>query len=321
MEHLAGRRNIWYMLSLLVILPGLVSLLTFGLKLGIDFTGGTMWDLQFNRTITTEEIKTVLARHGYTDTTVQLSDSKGAGDPKSNVAIIRMKELQEGSPVKSQIAADLTSSISPFTEQEISSVGPSVGNAIRNRSVIAVAVAAVGILLYIGYAFRNTKDPFLYGICALVAMLHDVLVVLGIFSILGWATGTEINALFVTAVLTIIGFSVHDTIVVFDRIRENLAKKTSSSFEEVVNFSLAQTVVRSLNTSMTVTFTLLALYLFGGQSTKDFVLALLIGVVSGTYSSIFNASQLLVSWEEGDIHRLYHRLTGFRTKTAAAAGR
>jgi preprotein translocase subunit SecF len=319
MEHLAGRRNIWYMLSLLVILPGLISLLTFGLKLGIDFTGGTMWDLQFNRSITTEEIKTVLARHGYTDTTVQLSDSKDGG--KSNVAIIRMKELQEGSPVKNEISADLTSSISPFIEQEISSVGPSVGNAIKNRSIVAVAVAAVGILLYIGYAFRNTKDPFVYGVCAIVAMLHDVLVVLGIFSILGWATGTEINALFVTAVLTIIGFSVHDTIVVFDRIRENMAKKTSSSFEEVVNFSLAQTVVRSLNTSMTVTFTLLALYLFGGTSTKDFVLALLIGVVSGTYSSIFNASQLLVSWEEGDIHRLYHRLTGFRTKTAAAAGR
>jgi preprotein translocase subunit SecF len=319
MEHLAGRRNIWYLLSLLVILPGLISLLTFGLKLGIDFTGGTMWDLQFNRTITTEEIKNVLARHGYTDTTVQLSDSKDGG--KSNVAIIRMKELQEGSPTKSEIAADLTSSISPFTEQEISSVGPSVGNAIRNRSVIAVAIAAVGILLYIGYAFRNTQNPFVYGICAIVAMLHDVLVVLGIFSILGWVRGTEINALFVTAVLTIIGFSVHDTIVVFDRIRENLAKKTSSSFEEVVNFSLAQTVVRSLNTSMTVTFTLLALYLFGGESTKDFVLALLIGVVSGTYSSIFNASQLLVSWEEGDIQRLYHRLTGFRTKTATAAGR
>ncbi len=319
MEHLASRRNLWYTISLLVILPGVVSLLAFGLKLGIDFTGGTMWDIQFNRSITTEEITSVLGRHGYTGSTVQLSDGKDGG--KSNVAIIRMKELQEGSNTKSDISSDLTSSIGPFTEQEISSVGPSVGNAIRNRSIMAVAIAAVGILLYIGFAFRNTQNPFLYGICALVAMMHDVLVVLGIFSILGWATGTEINALFVTAVLTVIGFSVHDTIVVFDRIRENLAKKTSSSFEEVVNFSLAQTVVRSLNTSMTVTFTLLALYLFGGTSTKDFVLALLIGVVSGTYSSIFNASQLLVSWESGDIQRWFHKLTGNRTKPAAAAGR
>ena len=319
MVHLASRRNTWYLISLLVILPGLVSLLTFGLKLGIDFTGGTIWDIKFDRSITTEEIKNVLGRNGYTGTTVQLSSSKDGGT--NNVAIIRMKELQVGSTAKSTISTDLTNSIGPFVEQDISSVGPSVGNAIRNRSVLAVVIAAFGILLYIGYAFRNTQNPFLYGICAIVAMLHDVLVVLGIFSILGWATGTEINALFVTAMLTIIGFSVHDTIVVFDRIRENLGKKTSTSFEEVVNYSLAQTIVRSLNTSMTVTFTLLALYLFGGESTKDFVLALLIGVVSGTYSSIFNASQLLVSWESGDIRRLFHRLTGFRSRTAAAPSR
>lgn len=319
MEHLASRRKIWYLLSLLVILPGLVSLLAFGLKLGIDFTGGTLWDLKFDRTITTEEVKTVLGRHGFSDTTVQLSNGKDGG--VNNEAIIRMKELQEGSPVKSEIEADLRSSIGNFTEEEISTVGPSVGNAIRNRSIVAVIFASIGILLYIGYAFRNTQNPFLYGICAIVGMLHDVLVVLGIFSILGWLRGTEIDALFVTAMLTIIGFSVHDTIVVFDRIRENLAKKTSSSFEDVVNYSLAQTVVRSLNTSMTVTFTLLALYLFGGASTKDFVLALLIGVVSGTYSSIFNASQLLVSWENGDVRRWYHKLTGRGGQAAPAPTR
>src|ERR1700712_290618 len=133
MEHLASRRNLWYMISLLVILPGLISLLTFGLKLGIDFTGGTMWDLQFNRTVTTEEVKNVLARHGYADTQVQLSSSKNGGN--NNVAIIRMKELQEGAPVKTEIASDLTSSIGPFVEQSISSVGPSVGNAIKNRSI------------------------------------------------------------------------------------------------------------------------------------------------------------------------------------------
>jgi len=319
MEHLASRRNLWYTISLLVILPGLVSLLTFGLKLGIDFTGGTMWDVKFDRSVTTEEVNNVLTRHGFTGSSVQLSSSKDGGS--NNVAIIRMKELQEGSPVKTEIAADFKSTIGSYTQQELSSVGPSVGNAIRNRSVLAVAIASIGILLYIGYAFRNTQNPLLYGICAVTAMLHDVLVVLGVFSILGWARGTEINSLFVTALLTVIGFSVHDTIVVFDRIRENLAKKTSSSFEEVVNYSLAQTIVRSLNTSMTVTFTLLALYLFGGQSTRDFVLALLIGVVSGTYSSIFNASQLLVSWESGDIKRLFRKLTGNRVKPAAAATR
>jgi preprotein translocase subunit SecF len=140
-------------------------------------------------------------------------------------------------------------------------------------------------------------------------MLHDVLIVLGVFSILGWLFNVQIDALFITALLTVIGFSVHDTIVVFDRIRENLAKHPDDSFESIVDYSLAQTVVRSLNTSLTVIFTLLALVLFGGGSTRIFVLALLIGIVSGTYSSIFNASQLLVAWENGEIQRFFRRFS------------
>ncbi|MGI8476126.1 MAG: protein translocase subunit SecF [Thermomicrobiales bacterium] len=305
MEHLASRRKLWYAISLLVIIPGVVSLLLTGLKLGIDFTGGTLWDLRFDKPVATEQVKTVLARNGFVDSTVQLSNAAGGTD---NVALIRIKELKVGSPLKTAIERDFTSAVGPFVQQDISSVGPSVGNSIRNRSILAVAISSVGILLYIAYAFRNTQNPLLYGICAVVAMLHDVLVVLGIFSILGWAVGTEVNALFVTALLTVIGFSVHDTIVVFDRIRENLAKKAAPTFEAVVDYSLAQTIVRSLNTSLTVTLTLLALYLFGGTSTRDFVLALLIGVVSGTYSSVFNASQLLVSWENGEIGHLFGRL-------------
>jgi preprotein translocase subunit SecF len=179
----------------------------------------------------------------------------------------------------------------------------------------------VGIVLYIWFAFRNTQNPVLYGIAALTAMLHDVLVVLGIFAILGEFADIEIDALFVTAILTVIGFSVHDTIVVFDRIRENLARRAAPTFEEVVDYSLAQTIVRSLNTSMTVVFTLLALYIFGGESTQNFVLALLLGVVSGTYSSIFNASQILVSWETGEIQRLFRRLTGKGAGPAMAPSR
>jgi preprotein translocase subunit SecF len=167
----------------------------------------------------------------------------------------------------------------------------------------------VGILLYMAYAFRNTQNPLLYGSSALVAMLHDVVIVLGIFSILGVVFDVRVDALFITALLTVIGFSVHDTIVVFDRIRENLALSPNDSFESVVDHSLAQTVVRSLNTSMTVIFTLLALVLFGGGSTRVFVLALLIGTISGTFSSIFNASQLLVAWENGEIQGLFRRLT------------
>lgn len=308
MEHLASRRNLWYLISLIAIIPGVISLVLFGLRLGIDFTGGTLWELDFDRAVTTEEVRTVLERNGFEDSIVQLARDDNGND--NQVAIIRIKELRESSELKAAIEDDFSTSIGSFTELQISTVGASVGNEIRNRAIVAVAIASVGILLYIAYAFRNTQNPALYGLAAIVAMLHDVLIVLGIFSIMGEVANVEIDALFVTALLTVIGFSVHDTIVVFDRIRENLARKAASSFEEVVNYSLAQTIVRSVNTSMTVIFTLLALYLFGGESTKEFVLALLIGVASGTYSSIFNASQILVSWENGEIQRFFGRLRG-----------
>ncbi len=305
MAHLASRRHLWYTISLIVILPGLLSLILFGLNRGIDFTGGTLWELKFDKSVQTEEIKSILAAQGFTDTVVQVSSDGGT----DNVALIRMKELEQGSQVKKDLEQDFTSKIGTYTELQISSVGASVGNEIQKRAIYAMILASIGILLYIAYAFRNTQNPALYGICAIVAMLHDLLVVLGIFSILGEVADVQIDALFVTALLTVIGFSVHDTIVVFDRIRENLARRTDPTFEGVVDYSLAQTLVRSLNTSMTVVFTLFALYLFGGESTKYFVLALLIGVISGTYSSIFNASQLLVSWETGEIQRLFRRVT------------
>jgi preprotein translocase subunit SecF len=192
--------------------------------------------------------------------------------------------------------------------ESLETVGASVGASIRNRSVLAVGAAAIGILLYIAWAFRNTQNPLLYGVCAIVAMLHDAIIVLGLFAILGHFADVEVDALFITALLTVIGFSVHDTIVVFDRIRENLRNKSIGDFEEVVNYSIAQTVVRSLNTSVTVVLTLLALLLFGGSTTREFVLALLVGVIAGTYSSIFNASQLLVSWEKGEIQGAFQRI-------------
>ncbi len=306
MERLASKRNLWFSISLIVIIPGLISLLFNGLKLGIDFTGGTLWEIQFNRPVETEAVKEVLAANGFDNTVVQ-NTTEGDVD---NIILIRMRELKEGSPEKQAIEADIQADprLGSFIERQIETVGSSVGNEIRNRAVFAVLLASVGILLYIAWAFRNTQNPLLYGTCALVAMLHDVLVVVGIFSILGVLFDVEIDALFVTALLTVIGFSVHDTIVVFDRIRENLNRRAAPNFEEIVNYSLAQTVVRSLNTSLTVIFTLLALYLFGGSTTSEFVLALLIGVISGTYSSIFNASQLLVSWENGDIQRLFGRV-------------
>ncbi|MFM9106718.1 MAG: protein translocase subunit SecF [Chloroflexota bacterium] len=313
MFQLASRRNLWFAISLAVILPGLISLIFNGVRLGIDFTGGSLWEIAFDEPATSGQIAGVLEENGYESAVIQQT-----GQADRNAWLIRIPELKEGSERKDAIETGFTGQIGPFVEQEFTTVGGAVSSDIRNRSILAILLASAGILAYIAYAFRNTQNPMLYGACALVAMLHDVLVVLGIFSILGWLFNVEIDALFVTALLTVIGFSVHDTIVVFDRIRENLGRHTDPTFEGIVNYSLAQTLVRSLNTSLTVIFTLLALYLFGGGSTRNFVLALLIGVISGTYSSIFNASQLLVAWEYGEIQRFFGRITGRAPQPAAA---
>jgi len=180
-------------------------------------------------------------------------------------------------------------------------VSGSVASETTRNAVFAVIAASVLILLYVWFAFRKVDRPWRYGTSAIIALLHDVLVVLGVFSILGWLIGFQIDALFITALLTVVGFSVHDTIVVFDRIRENMQRRTSETFDQVVNASLVQTMARSLNTSLTVIFTLSALTLFGGATIRPFTLALLVGIVSGTYSSIFNASMLLVMWEKGEL--------------------
>jgi preprotein translocase subunit SecF len=312
---LAGKRRLWFTISLVVIIPGLISLIVFGLRLGIDFTGGTLWEVRFAAPTTAAAVETTLRDAGVNTAIVQRS-----GPAADETFLIRLHEVREGSPEKAALSSALEQEIGPYTELEFSTVGGSVSTQIRNRAILAVTIASIGILLYIAYAFRNTQNPLLYGGAALVAMLHDVLVVVGVFSILGWLFNVEIDALFVTALLTVIGFSVHDTIVVFDRIRENLALNPNEPFEEIVDYSLAQTFVRSLNTSLTVVFTLLALYLFGGGSTRNFVLALLIGIISGTYSSIFNASQILVAWEAGEIQGLFRRLTGPARREAVPTG-
>ena len=315
MEHLASKRNLWYAISLIVVVPGLISLVLFGLNLGIDFTGGSAWEVQFDRQVSTESIRQTLAANGRSEAQVQQ-----IGDDEEHTYLIRMRALQEGSAEKQALTQALgeLGTLNPAREA-LNTVGGSVATSIGRRSILAVAAASVGVLLYIAWAFRNTQNPLLYGICAIVAMLHDALLVVGVFSILGVLADVEVDALFVTALLTVIGFSVHDTIVVFDRIRENLIARVAPTFEEIVNYSIAQTIVRSLNTSRTVVITLLALYLFGGSTTRDFVLALLLGLVSGTYSSIFNASQLLVSLENGEIQSFFNRVFRRRTTSPASA--
>jgi len=317
MLDLVHRRKIWYTLSLLIIVPGVLALIFWHLNLGIDFTGGSVWELQFPRTdIQSLDVRQILISQGQQDPQVQIANNPD----QTQTVLIHLKQLEEGSPVKTQLANALKTRYGDFKELRLDSVGPTVGASVSRNSILSVFAAAVGILLYLAWAFRKVKRPFLYGSCAIVAMLHDVLVVLGIFAILGKVIGAEIDSLFVTAVLTVIGFSVHDTIVVFDRIRENQIRRPAMPFDDVVNYSLNQTIVRSINTSLTVIFTLLALVLFGGATIREFVLALLLGVVSGTYSSIFNASQLLVSWERGEIQRLAFWRRGRGTPRATTSG-
>jgi preprotein translocase subunit SecF len=304
MLNIVGKRYIWFLLSLVILFPGLLSLATNGLRVGIDFTGGTLWEIQTEQPVLPEEVQSVLMGFGYTGAVVQTSEN--------NIILIRMEEVQEGSQLKADLTAALLENIGGFTELRLETVGPTLGTEIRNRAMMAVGLASIGVLLYIAYAFRNTQNPFLYGICAILAMLHDVALVIGVFSILGWLANVEVDALFVTALLTIIGFSVHDTIVVFDRVRENLVLREGDRFEDVVNYSIVQTIPRSINTSLTTVFTLMALYLFGGTTIQYFVLALLIGIVVGTYSSIFNAAQMLVVWENREIQAFFGRLLGRR---------
>lgn len=290
MIDIVGKRYWFFGLSLLVILPGLIALLVWGLPLGIDFTGGSLLELRFPSGAVPASAKVVqlYLDAGVADPVVQSVGTDGL--------LIRSKAMEDA--VKGTIVDALSVEAgADVVVQRFESVGPAVGEEVAERAGLAVAVAAVGIMLYISYAFRRVENAFRYGVAAIIAMLHDVLVVIGIEAILGHFLGWEADSLFLTALLTVIGFSVHDTIVVFDRIRENRRLHRRLPYETLVNHSIVQTLDRSINTQLTVMFTLLALLLFGGATTHHFVTILLIGVFSGTYSSVFNAAQILVVWE------------------------
>jgi preprotein translocase subunit SecF len=289
MLDIIGKRYWYYVISAAVVVPGLISLILFGLNLSIDFTGGSILELQFEQGVVVHpaQLKEVFGEYGFGDTMVQSSPG--------NIFLIRSKTLD--SETKVQIEEELEERFGPFTELRFESVGPAVGGEVQRRAYIVVAMAAVAILIYISFAFRHVMSPVRYGACAVIAMVHDIFVVVGLASIFGVLRGFEVDALFLTALLTVIGFSVHDSIVVFDRIRENSRRYAGLPIEDIVNHSVIQTLDRSINTQLTVVFTLTALLLFGGITIRSFVLTLLIGIISGTYSSIFNASPLLVEWE------------------------
>ena len=310
MANLMAKRNWFFALSALIIIPGVISLLVFHLKLGIDFTGGALLRYSFTQPVQSADIQRVYASVGIPDVEVQTTiPTQG-----QQSAIIRAPNLNINQIETAETA--LKAKYGNVTRDSADTVGPLIGQQTTRNAVFAVIAASVIILLYIWWAFRRLDKPYRYGTCAIVALLHDVLVVVGLWSIFGKVFGFEVDALFVTGVLTVVGFSVHDTVVVFDRIRENLIKRAGATFETTVNNSLVQTLARSLNTSLTVLFTLLALSLFGGVTIRNFVLVLLIGIASGTYSSIFNASALLVVWENWDLGRRQKARGAARLATA-----
>lgn len=303
--NIIKNRYLYFWISLLVIIPGIVFMginwvkpdVRTPIPLGIDFTGGSLLEVKFEKptkTPTIDDLKALYADFSTTqypikDPIVQSLGNETAFAIRSKVmtdetkiAIVKEMEKRYGGTV---------------TVQNSNKVSAAVGAEVANAAGLAVLAAAIAILIYIWFAFRSLPHAFRYGVAAIAAMLHDVFVVLGVEAILAFFFGWEADSLFLTALLTVIGFSVHDTIVVFDRVRENLSAYRRVEYETVVNHSVVQTLDRSINTQLTVMFTLTALALFGGDSIRHFVIILLVGVFSGTYSSIFNAAPLLVVWE------------------------
>jgi preprotein translocase subunit SecF len=302
-------RRFFYLLSAIFLVPGAISLiLPGGLNPGIDFTSGTIMTIQFEQQVDQNKLREAFSQLGHNEAIVQQSSGE-------NTFIVRTRPLVQaqadatgalGTSERQQIETALTASFGPLQILALDQVSPLIAEEIVRYAILAVAAASVCILLYLRWAFSKITHPVRYGVTAIVALLHDALVVLGIFSILGRLfPAIELESTFIVAVLTVIGFSVHDTIVVFDRIRENFTRRAGEPFEDVVNHSLAQTLTRSLNTSLTVILTLVVLMLFGGVTIRTFVLALLIGITTGTYSSIFVASMLLASWHIGELKWLW----------------
>jgi preprotein translocase subunit SecF len=300
MLDIVRKKYYFFGLSLLVIVPGLLAMAIWGFPLAIDFTGGSLLQIKFNSGTAPSEtqVSQIFTQFGFPDSQVQ-----SAG---SDTLIIRSKAMDNS--VQATIVQAMEKQFNTtITVQSFNSVGPAIGAEVAKQAAIAVAAAAIIITLYITYAFRGVQNAFRYGVSAIIAMIHDILVVVGTEALLGHFLHWEADSLFLTALLTVIGFSVHDTIVVYDRIRENANIYRRIPYETLVNHSIVQTLVRSINTQLTVLMTLLALALFGGETIRHFVIILLIGVFSGTYSSIFNAASILVVWENKEWRHWFRR--------------
>ncbi|HJX69116.1 MAG TPA: protein translocase subunit SecF [Dehalococcoidia bacterium] len=291
MIDFVGKRHWFFRISAILIIFGIISLAVFGLKWGVDFSSGTAITLQFEEVVELAELRQQLADLGYDTATIQ-----SAGEEQF---FIRLREItsEEYVQLKEGLQAGLGSNI---TDSSVFTVSPIIAAATVRNTGIAIVIASIGILLYVSWAFRKMPKPFRWGICAILALFHDLVIVIAIFSILGWAAGMEIDALFVTGILAVAGVSVNNIVVVFDRIRENLKRGVSGDFEVVANCGIMESVGRSMNTGLATLFVIVALYLLGGVTIQNLILALLVGITAGIYSSLCIAGQLLVVWEKGD---------------------
>jgi preprotein translocase subunit SecF len=290
--NIIGRRNWFFLLSLIIIIPGIVSMVTRGFLLGIDFAGGTEFTVTFENNPSVAQVESAVSSEIAGGSVIETGNGG---------FIIRTPPLTPAG--QTAIVNALTKRLGPVNVQQVLEVGGTIAGETIEFALLAVVIAALAILALLAWRFHNVpggwRAGFQFGGSALAALLHDVFLLTGVFSIIGKVLGFrigEIDSLFVTAVLTVVGFSVHDTIVVFDRIRENLRVSQRLSFEQIVNLSIMQTAARSIITSFTVVLVLVSILIAGGATLKGFALALLIGIVSGTYSSIFNAAPLLVVW-------------------------
>jgi preprotein translocase subunit SecF len=313
MYDFAGKRRWFFLLSAALIIAAIVFFALGGLKLSMEFEGGSTLTVRIDKDVSQDDVSSALANLGYGEATVQT-----LGDQSF---FIRLPEITNDQKlaVEEGLVSELELEEGQLTEEGFGSVTAMIAKETIRNAAIAVGVAAAVILLYVTFAFRRMPSPFRYGTCAIIALLHDVCITVGIFAIFGKTFNWEVSPMFVVAMLAVIGYSVNDTIVVFDRIRENLEQGKYPDFRTTVNASLTGTLTRSLNTSITTLLVVVALYLFVGPEIRNFVVALLIGVIAGTYSSIFIASQVLLAWEEGRWRRLVPPLPVMRRLRTSTA--